>query len=65
MIHEIMDNYTPSDLSTDELSNLRDKLLELPDVRKFDRQFTPVPSVIKARIKRENAYRLNTAGYKM
>lgn len=53
MIHEIMDNYTPSDLSTDELSNLRDKLLELPDVRKFDRQFTPVPSVIKARIKRE------------
>ncbi len=35
------------------LRNLRDKLLELPDVRKFDRQFTPVPSVIKARIKRE------------
>lgn len=37
----------------DTQSNLRDKLLELPDVRKFDRQFTPVPSVIKARIKRE------------
>ena len=29
------------------------RLLELPDVRKFDRQFTPVPSVIRARIKRE------------
>lgn len=52
MIHDVMDNYAPTDLPQEKLHSLRDRLLELPDDRHFDRQFTPVPSVIKARIKK-------------
>lgn len=53
IIHEIMDSYTPADMLADGLNNLRDKLLEVPDARKFDRQFTQFPSAIMARIKTE------------
>lgn len=52
MVHDIMDNFTPTDLSEEKLISLRDRLLELPEERHFDRQFTPVPSVITARIKK-------------
>ncbi len=52
MIHEVIDNFTPTDLSQEKLSTLRTKLLELPEERHFDRQFTPVASVIKAKIKK-------------
>ena len=47
-----MDNYVPTDLPQEKLTALRDRLLELPDERKFDRQFTPVASAITARIKK-------------
>lgn len=52
MVHEVMDSYVPTDLPQEKLTALRDRLLELPDERKFDRQFTPVSSVITARIKK-------------
>lgn len=52
MVHEVMDNYVPTDLPQEKLTALRDRLLELPDERKFDRQFTPVSSAITARIKK-------------
>lgn len=52
MVHEVMDSYVPTDLPQEKLTALRDRLLELPDERKFDRQFTPVPSAITARIKK-------------
>ncbi len=52
MVHDIMDNFTPTDLSEEKVISLRDRLLELPEERHFDRQFTPVPSVINARIKK-------------
>lgn len=52
MVHEVMDTYIPTDLPQEKLNALRDRLLELPDERKFDRQFTPVSSAITARIKK-------------
>lgn len=52
MVHEVMDSYVPTDLPQEKLTALRDRLLELPDERKFDRQFTPVSSVVTARIKK-------------
>ena len=52
MVHEVMDSYVPTDLPQEKLTALRDRLLELPDERKFDRQFVPVSSVITARIKK-------------
>ncbi len=52
MVHEVMDSFTPTDVSQEKLASLRDKLLELPDEKHFDRQFTPIASVIKAKIKK-------------
>ncbi len=52
MVHEVMDSYVPTDLLADKLTALRDRLLELPEKYKFDRQFTAVPSVITAKIKK-------------
>lgn len=52
MVLAVMDNYRPTDLSPEKLVALKKQLLGLPDVRKFDRQFTPVSSVITARIKK-------------
>ena len=52
MVHEVMDTYVPTDLPQEKLNALRDRLLELPDERKFDRQFTPVSSAITARIRK-------------
>lgn len=52
MVHEIMDNFAPTDLSEDKVISLRDRLLRLPEERHFDRQFTPIPSVITAKIKK-------------
>lgn len=52
MVHAVMDSYVPTDLPEEKLTALRDRLLELPNERNFDRQFTPVSSVITARIKK-------------
>lgn len=52
MVHEVMDNYVPADLPQEKLEALRNRLLELPDERNFDRQFTPVASAITAKIKK-------------
>lgn len=51
MIGDILDQYTPTDLSPEKLASLRHNLMQLPDERKFDRQFNAIPSAITARIK--------------
>ncbi len=53
MVHAVLDNYTSEALPQDKRDALRDRLLALPEEKKFDRQFTPVASAVKARIKKE------------
>ena len=52
MIDSILGRYQVTDLPYDQLESLKTKLTLLPDTKKFDRQFTSVPSVINSRIKR-------------
>lgn len=52
MVHNVLDSFIPVELPQEKITALRDKLLELPEERKFDRQFTPVPTAIKAKIKK-------------
>ena len=51
-ISNLLDHYTPEDsrLSV-RLDNYRERLLQLPETKKFDRQFNTVPAVIKKRRK--------------
>lgn len=53
MVHSVLDNYTSVSLPQERRDALRDRLLALPDERKFDRLFTPVASAVKAKIKKE------------
>ena len=52
MITDILDGYHVTDLPEDRLETLKSKLSDLPETKHFDRQFSPVPSVINARIKK-------------
>lgn len=52
MLDSILSNYHTTDLTEEKLQALKTKLAELPEKRHFDRQFSPVPSVINARIKK-------------
>jgi len=52
MVRDVLDSFVPAELPQEKVTALRDRLLELPEERKFDRQFTPVPTAIKARIKK-------------
>lgn len=52
MLVDIFDGYKVTDLPVDRLESLKSKLADLPEAQHFDRQFSPVPSVIKARIKK-------------
>ncbi|MBP2027385.1 hypothetical protein J2Z35_001179 [Acetoanaerobium pronyense] len=57
MVEGILGTYQPTDLSNDELLNLKDKLTALPEKRKFDSQFNSVPSVIDPKVKK--IYKVN------
>lgn len=52
MLETLIRNYDPTELSRDDLSSLIGKFEGLPEKKKFDRQFSPVPSAIKAHIKK-------------
>lgn len=57
MISEILDGYEADVLTRDEINKLKDKLLELPEKKKFDRLFTIVPKEIRAKVKK--LYKVN------
>ncbi len=52
MIASIFDNYSPIDVNIAKIQSVKDKLLELPEKKGFDHQFSPVAKVINARIKK-------------
>lgn len=52
MIDDIFREYEPIELSHEQLEKTIDKLCELPEKKKFDCQFTCIPSQIKARVKK-------------
>lgn len=45
-------NYQPVELEADKMNKVIEKISELPNKHKFDKQFNMVPSVINARIKK-------------
>lgn len=52
MLDSVLGNYQATDLTEEKLISLRSKLNDLPEQKKFDRQFSPITSVINARIKK-------------
>lgn len=58
MLNSVLGEYQPVELSTEKLNDIRAKLQGLPEEKKFDKQFTPISSVINAKIKQ--IYEVNT-----
>lgn len=55
MINSVLEHYQPVDpdyMTNEKINNLKNKMLELPQKRNFDKQFSPVSNVINARIKK-------------
>lgn len=52
MLDTVLSQYKATDLTTEKLQGLKEKLSVLPETKNFDRQFSPVASVINARIKK-------------
>lgn len=57
MVSNILDDYDADTLSRENIAQLKNKLIELPERRKFDRLFTVVPKEIKAKVKQ--LYKVN------
>lgn len=59
MVDAVLGNYTPVDetIETEKIQAIRERLLEQPENRNFDRQFTAVNSAINARVRK--VYNLN------
>lgn len=52
MIQSVLKNYHPVQLEQEKMDRVIEKIQELPDKHKFDKQFNTVPSAINARIKK-------------
>lgn len=52
MIQNTLENYHPVELEQEKMDKVLEKIRELPDKHKFDKQFNTVSSVINARIKK-------------
>lgn len=52
MIDSVLGQYQTTDLTTEKLNTLKEKLNTLPETKNFDRQFSPIASVINARIRK-------------
>lgn len=52
MIQNTLENYHPVELDQERMNKVIEKIRELPDKHKFDKQFNAVSSVINARIKK-------------
>ena len=57
MVSVILDNYDADTLSQECITELKNKLMKLPENKKFDRIFTVVPKEIKAKVKQ--LYKVN------
>lgn len=53
MINDILSDYEPTQATKSKMLEIKDKLLELPDKKKFDKQFTSVPGSIKVYVRGE------------
>lgn len=51
MINSIFEGYVPEIATEEDIESLREKMLQLPEKKKFERLFTVVPKEIKAKIK--------------
>ena len=58
MLDSALGSYQTTDLTADKLASLKEKLGALPETKKFDRQFSPIASIINARIKK--VYEVNS-----
>lgn len=52
MLNTILGQYQATDLTEERLNSLKTKLNELPEKKRFDRQFSPIASIINARIRK-------------
>ena len=52
MLDQTIRNYVPDDMTEEVKTRLLEKLEVLPQERRFDRQFSPVPSTIKSKMKK-------------
>lgn len=57
MLDEIFDNYSEVNTEKDDLKNLKESLVKLPESKGFDCQFIPILSAVKARVRQK--YRVN------
>ena len=57
MVESILENYDPIDIEPAKVQQIKEKLLQLPEKKGFDRQFNSMPKVINARIKK--TYEIN------
>ena len=52
MLDQTIRKYTPDDMTEETKSSLLEKLEALPQEKGFDRQFNPVPTVIKSKMRK-------------
>lgn len=52
MVDEVLGQYVPQDMTKDVLKKVTQKIVELPENKKFDLQFNSVPQTLTARIKK-------------
>lgn len=57
MIETVLGQYDPVDLDARKIQSIKEKMLELPEKKKFDQQFRSISKVINARIKK--IYKVN------
>ena len=52
MVNYILGQYDPVDIDAAKVADIREKILQLPEKKGFDRQFNSVPKTINARIRK-------------
>ena len=52
MVDSILGQYVPVDVNNTKISDIREKILKLPEKKGFDQQFSSAPKVINARIRK-------------
>ena len=52
MVDSILEHYDPVDIEAEKVQDIREKIMQLPEKKGFDRQFNAAPKVINARIRK-------------
>lgn len=52
MVNSILEHYDPIDIEIGKIQDIREKIMQLPEKKGFDRQFNAAPKVINARIRK-------------